>query len=217
MKLISFLLAAPATVLGGAAFILDMSRAKTVVDDSYINYNIDTGSLYNGMNFSDTKFRRLVSQLAPAWIRIGGTAVDASYYFPDAEYNIGVPNPCASCGNGASAISNAMLKQIVDFMNATSMRLLWDFNGEGDRFSPLGPWNPALNATPQLDWLQANYAGKIDFAFSIGNEVRNNAASVLPPSSAPSRAAPTPAPPNPNGSPTCGRSRRAPRRWAATP
>jgi hypothetical protein len=41
-------------------------------------YNIDTGSLYNGMDFSDPKLRTLVSQLAPSIIRVGGTAVDYS-------------------------------------------------------------------------------------------------------------------------------------------
>lgn len=143
---------------------IDTSQAKNIVDSSYINYNIDTGSLYNGMNFSDTKFRTLVTALGPAWIRIGGTAVDASHYFPDAPYTVGVPNPCAACGSGASAISNAMLTQIVDFMQATGMSLLWDFNGETERDSPLGPWNPALNATPLLDWLESKYAGTIDFA-----------------------------------------------------
>jgi hypothetical protein len=149
---------------------VDTSVAKTVVDLFYVNYNIDTGSLYNGMNFSDTKFRTLVEQLGPAWIRIGGTAVDASYYFPEHPYNVGVPNPCDACGSGASAISNAMLMQIVDFMKATGMKLLWDFNGEGTRFSPLGPWNPAVNATPLLHWLDSYAGGTIDFAFSIGNE-----------------------------------------------
>jgi len=148
----------------------DDSKVKTTTDAFFINYNIDTGSLYNGMNFSDVKFRRLVSQLGPAWIRIGGTAVDASFYFPDAPYNVGIPNPCAACGSGASAISNAMMTEIVDFMQATGMNLLWDFNGEVTRFSPLGPWNPAVNATPLLDWLNVTYGEAVDFAYSIGNE-----------------------------------------------
>jgi hypothetical protein len=151
---------------------IDTTKAKTTVDAAFVNYNIDTGSLFNGMDFTDVKFRTLVSALSTggAWIRIGGTAVDASYYFPDAPYNTGVPNPCASCGSGASAISNAMMSQIIEFMQATGMSLLWDFNGETERDSPLGPWNPALNATPLLDWLESKYAGKIDFAYSIGNE-----------------------------------------------
>ena len=151
-------------------FSVDTSKARTVVDASYVNYNIDTGSLFNGMDFADSKFRTLVSQLAPAYIRIGGTAVDSSFYFPDTPYLIGQQNICAACGSGASAIGDAMMTQIVDFMQATNMNLLWDFNGEKTRFAPLGAWNPAINATPTLEWLEAHYSGKINFAYSIGNE-----------------------------------------------
>ena len=53
-------------------------RAPSSLHAEYLCFNIDTGSLFNGMNFSDVKFRTLVSHLAPAIIRIGGTAVDAS-------------------------------------------------------------------------------------------------------------------------------------------
>jgi hypothetical protein len=53
--------------------ILDFNASEVIheVDASYINYNIDTGSLYNGMDFQDKKFRALTAQLGPAYIRIG--------------------------------------------------------------------------------------------------------------------------------------------------
>ena len=41
----------------------DRVRPLHIVDEQYINYNIDTGSLYNGMDFGDPKFRQLVRQL----------------------------------------------------------------------------------------------------------------------------------------------------------
>lgn len=81
--------------------------------------NIDTGSLYNGMDFADPKFRTLVAQLGPSIIRIGGTAVDSSFYFPDAKYLVGQPNPCAACGKGAAAIGDDMLRTVFDFIAAT--------------------------------------------------------------------------------------------------
>lgn len=146
------------------------ATSHNTVDKSFINYNIDTGSLYNGMNFSDTKFRTLVAQLAPAYIRIGGTAVDSSFWFPDVPYLIGQVNDCPTCGSGASAIGKDMITQIIDFMQATDMTLLWDLNGEKTRDSPLGPWNPSINATPFFDWLDSKYGGQIDYAYSVGNE-----------------------------------------------
>jgi hypothetical protein len=149
---------------------LNAQTPQTIVDKLYVNYNIDTGSLFNGMNFSDTKFRTLVSQLAPAVIRIGGTAVDSSLWFPDTPYLIGQVNSCPTCGSGASAIGTDMMTQIIEFMQATNMSLLWDLNGEKTRDSPLGPWNPAVNATPFFTWLDGKYGGVIDFAYSVGNE-----------------------------------------------
>ena len=79
-----------------------------VVDPLYLCFNIDTGSLFNGMDFSDKLLRAYTKQLAPAMLRIGGTAVDYSYYFPDTPYLVGQKNECASCGSGASAIGNEM-------------------------------------------------------------------------------------------------------------
>lgn len=138
------------------------------VDSFYVNYNIDTGSLFNGMNFSDTKFRTLVTQLGPAYIRIGGTAVDSSFYFPDAEYLVGQINDCPECGSGSSKIGEAMLTAIFDFIAATDKRLLWDVNGrtrEGQ-----GPWLPAINFTSMASFLNSKYGGKVSYSYSVGNE-----------------------------------------------
>ena len=140
------------------------------VSDRYLCFNIDTGSLFNGMNFSDSKFRTLVSQLAPSIIRIGGTAVDSSFYFPDAPYLVGQPNPCDACGSGAAAIGHAMIHTVFDFITATGMSLLWDVNGRSARPTPLGPWDPAANFTPMAAYINATWGGRIDFAYSVGNE-----------------------------------------------
>lgn len=121
------------------------------------------------MDFTDAKLRTLVAQLGPSIIRIGGTAVDASFYFPSAPYLVGQPNACASCGSGASDIGEAMLTQVFDFIGATGMSLLWDVNGEMARVGT-GPWLPAFNFTPMADFLQSRYGGKIDYAYSVGNE-----------------------------------------------
>jgi heparanase 1 len=146
------------------------------VDERYVCFNIDTGSLYNGMNFSDTVFRTLVKQLTlggsgkGSIIRIGGTAVDSSFYFPAAPYNIGAPNACGgSCPNGSSDIGNAMLSAVFDFIVATDMSLLWDVNGASFR-NGAGPWDASGNATAMLAYLDSVYGGKISFAYSVGNE-----------------------------------------------
>ena len=98
------------SVLGDVSVQLhvDADTPLHTVDQRFLCFNIDTGSLFNGIDFSDPLFRAYTSQLAPAIVRIGGTAVDYSYYFPDVPYLVGQPNECAVCGSGASAIGNDM-------------------------------------------------------------------------------------------------------------
>lgn len=152
----------------------DGTVSRYEVDKLYVNFNIDTGSLYNGLDFSDPKLRTLTQQLGPGGvIRIGGTAVDSSLYFPAAPYNEGSPNQCMPlippCINGSSDIGNAMLDAIVGFVQATNMSLLWDMNGESFR-TESGAWNPKGNATAMLGYLDQRYGGQVDFAYSVGNE-----------------------------------------------
>ena len=171
-----------AALLGAAAaqslsFDFDGAAPLHRVSPRYVCFNIDTGSLYNGMNFSDAVFRQLVANLAlggagaGSIIRIGGTAVDSSFYFPDAPYHIGAPNQCGgNCPNGSSDIGNAMLTAVFEFIVAVpGMSLLWDVNGESFRQGN-GPWSAAGNATAMLAFIEARYGGKIDFAYSVGNE-----------------------------------------------
>lgn len=161
-----------------SADLLDLSLGTAIntVDPQYVNFNIDTGSLYNGMDFSNEKFRTLVSQLAQPYgsiIRVGGTSVDFSFYFPDAPYLVGQPNVCPTCGIGAAAVGNEILNALFDFAKDTGMTLLLDVNGKDFR-SPgpdgNGPWNVTANTTAMLAYLDSKYGGTVDFAYSVGNE-----------------------------------------------
>ena len=158
------------------ALTFDAAAALHEVSGQYVCFNIDTGSLYNGMDFTDTVFRTLVRQLtlggsgAGSIIRIGGTAVDSSFYFPKAPYHIGAPNQCGgNCPNGSSDIGNAMLTAVYDFIGATGMSLLWDVNGADFR-DGTGPWSAAGNATAMLSFIDSQYGGKVNYAYSVGNE-----------------------------------------------
>ena len=158
-----------------ASLTLTLGPVINTVDARYVNFNIDTGSLYNGMDFSDPKFRTLVSQLAQPYssiIRVGGTAVDSSYYFPAAPYLIGQPNVCSTCGNGSAAVGNIIMDALFDFALATNMSLLVDVNGKDFRGGKdsTGPWDVTANTTALLAYLDSKYGGSVDFAYSVGNE-----------------------------------------------
>lgn len=49
--------------LGQMSLVFNGSEIIHEVDATYVNYNIDTGSLYNGMDFRDPKLRALTAQL----------------------------------------------------------------------------------------------------------------------------------------------------------
>ena len=175
MRLVCLVLAAViAQVSSLSSLTLTIGGVINTVDDRYVNFNIDTGSLYNGMDFADTKFRTLVAQLAQPYssiIRVGGTAVDSSFYFPEAPYLIGQPNVCATCGSGAAAVGNVIMDALFDFAASTGMSLLVDVNGKDFRggVDATGPWDVTANTTALLAYLNSKYAG-VDYAYSMGNE-----------------------------------------------
>lgn len=135
------------------------STPLNVVDRLYLNYNIDTGSLFNGIDFFDPKFRALSKSLGPAILRVGGTAVDYSFYQPDVPYIVGqvngaswqavlrvevreapdtatavaAPPPHVRRGAGNAAGNTvggaAMLDALAGYAEATGFTLLYDFNG----------------------------------------------------------------------------------------
>ena len=161
----SVLLAALVATSAHSPPSLSLSFNETIprftVDKNYVNFNIDTGSLYNGLNFSDPKLITLVKQLAPATIRIGGTAVDSSFFFPAAPYNVGSPNQCAPpCPSGSSDIGTAMLDAVVTFIQVTMIYL----------FSRSTPSLSQRNSNCYTNYLLADYIEGHRYESSLGHE-----------------------------------------------
>lgn len=137
----------------------------------YLNFNIDTGSIYNDFDWTDPVLINLVYALNPlnsnggVVIRVGGTAVDYSYYVPDA--------PSTNGGNGHTVYNNQLLEDMWSFAGQAHATILFDFNGLSFRNTTagaFGPWDPTGNATAILDYLQSQHAGSTHWAWSIGNE-----------------------------------------------
>ena len=114
-------------------------------------------------------------------MRVGGTAVDFSLYFPDAPYLIGTPNVCQTCGRGAAAVGNTIMDALFDYAAATGMSLLVDVNGKDFRAGKdgTGPWDVTASTSALLSYLDSKYGGKVDYAYSVGN-VRVRSARVAP-------------------------------------
>ena len=136
------------------------ARAHTVATP-FLAYNIDTGSIYNGFDFTEPKLIALIAQLGPTILRIGGTAADYAYYVPDAT--------TPTDGATHTIINNRVLDDIVALATKANVQVLFDFNSLEFR-DHKGQWDPAGNATATLQYLESKYAGQIDFAWSTGNE-----------------------------------------------
>lgn len=155
----SLLAAASAAVAAAQTLTISFVQStplKAVDSFSYLNYNIDTGSIYNGFDWLDPKLIAISRQLGPAILRIGGTANDYSVYIPDSTNPQGGPARTGS----VTIISDAILDNIVYFMQETNLTLLWDFNGLTFR-NGAGPWNPNGNATQMLDHFQKKFGGQV--------------------------------------------------------
>jgi hypothetical protein len=167
------LLAAAATLLAAPA----AGQLTVTVNDSaplrlaapFLAFNIDTASLFHGVDLADPVLINLVYALAngDSLIRVGGIAADSSFYVP------GAPSPRGP-GN-ATLLSDALLEQLFDFSGQTHHAILLDFNGLSFRErrgnGVLGPWD-ASNASLLLARLSATHGGRggVDWSFSIGNE-----------------------------------------------
>jgi nucleoside-diphosphate kinase len=101
-----------------------------------------------------------VARLAPVLLRIGGTASNGI------EWSDGGVLPCGS-GRGVTAVSAACFDTVLDFLNATGARLLFDFGGA--RATGSAAWNTS-SADALMAHVAARGAGALIGGCQIGNE-----------------------------------------------
>jgi heparanase len=133
----------------------------------YLNFNIDTGSLYNNIDLRDPVLANLLYPLNNGGVvlRVGGTAADYSLWAPSAVQGDG--------GNGVTLIGTKTLDDLFYLSAQSHATILFDFNGREGRPGGNGPWSAdASNASAILAYLDSAYGGRggIDWAFSLGNE-----------------------------------------------
>lgn len=142
----------------------------------FLNFNVDTGSVYNGFNWRDPVLINLVYALnnGDVIIRIGGTAADYAFYIPDSPTSKGT-NPVRN-GQSETIYNNQLFDDLFYFTSQTHASILFDFNGLAFRNSTFpdgsqGPWDPNGNATAILSYLNGKYGGAItNWAWSLTNE-----------------------------------------------
>jgi len=138
-----------------------------VLDAHYLGFNIDTGSLYGGMDLGDRVFAQLVRNLAPAQLRFGGSAADSLWYIPDATQPKGpTPDPLAPNFEAASQpgytgylpqvtqLSDAMMASVAAFAADVGMELLFNLNSVDFR-TPSNGFDISRNTSALLDMVAA--------------------------------------------------------------
>jgi heparanase 1 len=156
------------------------ATAIQTVDELYLGFNLDSGSLYRGIDLGDPVLQRLTANLAPAQLRVGGSASDSLWYVPDGASGAGPsPDPLAPGYAALSVpgysgyipnvtlVNNALWTSICGFAEATGTQLLWDLNAVDFRTAQ-GAWDAAANATALLAFTQAQ--GLTVAAWELGNE-----------------------------------------------
>ena len=156
----SLLDAAAAAAASRVTLAVNTSLPLHTLDPTFLSFNIDTASLYTSIDLTSGKLINLVGRLAPAVIRVGGTAADSAFYTAASASRGGD-------GKGHTLINNAAWEEVLSFIAATNTTLLWNLNGAAFR-TPRGSWDPARNATAFLEYTQS--AGHTGISWSIGNE-----------------------------------------------
>ena len=113
---------------GTTTLSYETSKPLFKVLPTYLSFNIDTGSLYNKFDFTDTVLINLVSNFnlyGKSQIRIGGGASDQAFYNGDDS----IFANCSINGEARSiCINNYYWDTINNFMQLTGMEFIYDLN-----------------------------------------------------------------------------------------
>jgi hypothetical protein len=145
----------------------DTQPLRRISGPSFLNVNIDTGSLFHALDYNDPaliNYMYALTMNTNGEIRIGGGAADFAIYLPNST------DPTGGNSSGrVTVISDATLDAIFSFAAQTHATVLFDLNARQFRTAS-GAWDPAANATALLQRLDARFGGAIQWSWSLGNE-----------------------------------------------
>ena len=160
-------------IAAAVSITVDLSKSLFTASESYLSVNVDTGSLYNSLDFTSVTLRNLTRALvrgAPLQLRIGGGAADDTYFTGvgglrgNCTGSAGIPPDANVC------VDASLWAELMQFAADTGVRLVWDLNLALGRKSPADPWNSSNSAA-----LIAHSAatGQTPYVWQLGNEVED--------------------------------------------
>jgi len=161
--------------------VSDVEPLQTL-DALYLGFNLDSGSLYRNVDLGNGVLQQLTRNLAPAQLRVGGSASDSIWYVPDGAAGAG-PSPDPLAPNfvaikqagwtysgyipNVTILSDASWAALCGFASTSGMELLFDLNAVDFRTAG-GAWDAGANATALL--AQTVAANLRVAAWELGNE-----------------------------------------------
>jgi hypothetical protein len=148
---------------------VDTSSAPShSLSSTFLSVNIDTGSLFNLLDFTDPVLTQLLSQLSPVILRVGGGAADATLFTGDS----------GASGDGGSTplnshtvlVNSSYFDQLLAFAGKAGAKVMYDLNGLL-RDKATGAWDPTINATALFTHIASNPSLAANVAgWQLGNE-----------------------------------------------
>lgn len=110
-------------------------------------------------DFADPRLRSAAAHLAPAFLRLGGSAQDRASYQLDGP----------ACPTNAFCLDRARWDAILEFGVATGLRLVFGLNYHGNVMAPGSRWDPSA-ARQLLSYTARHPNGHAIAAVELGNE-----------------------------------------------
>lgn len=136
------------------------------LSSQYLAINIDTGSLYNNIDFTSIPLTNLLKALSPVILRVGGGAADSTLFTGD-------NGPSGNGGNqpwsNTVVFNSSYWDSLLSFVSAANAQLVWDLNGVL-RNNATNSWDPTINATALFTHIVNKKQESLIKGFQLGNE-----------------------------------------------
>lgn len=152
LALLTLALVAPAPALGGGTTLtVDPASVLARTSDRFASFSFDFTALFGvqrtAIPFTDARLRRLARNLAPAYVRFGGSYQDRAV-----TTFAGVPPPIAPPPTLLQlSLNESVFDGLVDFAAATGLDLVYGLNAAVGRQAAdgsLAPWDAANALAP---------------------------------------------------------------------
>lgn len=156
---------------------VNTNAVHTAVDSHFLSVTLDMGMFVPGapfwndplrarghFPFNNTALRTLSRHLSPAWLRVGGTTADRTFYnLPGTENQ--------SRDGYQYTLSHTILDDMLDFSHSAGLDVLFNINsGAGPRNGmPDSAWN-GTNAQALIRYIVQHPNGHVVRGWHLGNE-----------------------------------------------